>query len=48
VQFGTYSKPRAEGNISENDITSNNDIVNYFVNKGLTLNQAKGIYGNLM
>jgi len=42
VQFGTYSKPKAEEN------TSDNDIVNYFVNKGLTLNQAKGIYGNLM
>lgn len=27
---------------------SNNYIVQYFVNKGLTLNQAKGIYGNLM
>lgn len=25
-----------------------NYIVQYFVNKGLTLNQAKGIYGNLM
>ena len=27
---------------------SGNQIVQYFVNKGLTLNQAKGIYGNLM
>lgn len=27
---------------------SNNFIVDYFVNKGLTRNQAKGIYGNLM
>ena len=27
---------------------SSNYIVQYFVNKGLTLNQAKGIYGNLM
>lgn len=27
---------------------SDNVIVNYFTNKGLTLNQAKGIYGNLM
>ena len=25
-----------------------NVIINYFINKGLTLNQAKGIYGNLM
>lgn len=25
-----------------------NTIVNYFLNKGLTLNQAKGIYGNIM
>ena len=25
-----------------------NYIINYFINKGLTLNQAKGIYGNLM
>lgn len=28
--------------------TSSNDIVNFFVNKGLTKEQAKGIYGNLM
>ena len=28
--------------------SSNNFIINYFLNKGLTLNQAKGIYGNLM
>ena len=27
---------------------SNNFIVDYFVSKGLTRNQAKGIYGNLM
>lgn len=27
---------------------SSNYIIQYFVNKGLTLNQAKGIYGNLM
>ena len=27
---------------------SNNFIIDYFVNKGLTRNQAKGIYGNLM
>ncbi len=27
---------------------SNNFIIDYFVNKGLTINQAKGIYGNLM
>lgn len=27
---------------------NNNNIVDYFVNKGLTRNQAKGIYGNLM
>ncbi len=25
-----------------------NQIINYFINKGLTINQAKGIYGNLM
>lgn len=28
--------------------SSKQNIVQYFVNKGLTLNQAKGIYGNLM
>lgn len=28
--------------------TSNNYIINYFINKGLTRNQAKGIYGNIM
>ena len=27
---------------------SQNYIINYFLNKGLTLNQAKGIYGNIM
>lgn len=27
---------------------NNNNIVDYFINKGLTRNQAKGIYGNLM
>lgn len=27
---------------------SNNVIIDYFLNKGLTINQAKGIYGNLM
>lgn len=31
-------------------INSNSDnyIINYFINKGLTRNQAKGIYGNIM
>lgn len=28
--------------------TSSNDIVNFFISKGLTKNQAKGIYGNIM
>ena len=28
--------------------SNNNYIIDYFVNKGLTLNQARGIYGNLM
>lgn len=28
--------------------TTKNDIIDYFVNKGLTENQARGIYGNLM
>lgn len=27
---------------------TNNDIIDYFINKGLTENQARGIYGNLM
>lgn len=27
---------------------TDNYIINYFLNKGLTLNQAKGIYGNIM
>lgn len=31
-----------------NNQRSNNYIINYFLNKGLTLEQAKGIYGNLM
>ena len=30
------------------DQKSNNYIIDYFVSKGLTRNQAKGIYGNLM
>lgn len=33
-------------NINSNN--SNNFIINYFMNKGLTRDQAKGIYGNLM
>lgn len=32
----------------ETPLKSGNTIVQYFLNKGLTLNQAKGIYGNLM
>ena len=37
------------GNInSVRRIKDNSYIINYFINKGLTLNQAKGIYGNIM
>lgn len=35
-------------NSSHNIQESSNAIINYFLDKGLTLNQAKGIYGNLM
>ena len=39
-------------NMSSNETSSNetssNDIVNFFISKGLTKNQAKGIYGNIM
>lgn len=35
-------------NSSHNIQESSNTIINYFLDKGLTLNQAKGIYGNLM
>lgn len=31
-----------------NNPNQQNYIINYFMNKGLTLNQAKGIYGNIM
>ena len=34
--------------ISINQSNQSNYIIDYFVNKGLTRNQAKGIYGNLM
>lgn len=52
--FDTSSKK--VDNVSSNDSHDNvklnnshdNKIINYFINKGLTLNQAKGIYGNLM
>lgn len=30
------------------DAPTGNQIVNFFMNKGLTKNQAKGIYGNIM
>lgn len=40
-EFSIQSDPKSKQ-------TSSNYIVNYFVNKGLTLNQAKGIYGNIM
>lgn len=40
-EFNIQSGPKSKQ-------TSSNYIVNYFVNKGLTLNQAKGIYGNIM
>lgn len=39
---------RRISNNLQSSYNSNNSIVNYFVNKGLTLSQAKGIYGNLM
>lgn len=34
--------------IINSNTSHNNDIIKYFLSKGLTLNQAKGIYGNLM
>lgn len=52
VTFSQYQPYLENQNLSmymENNISkSNNQIVQYFVDKGLTLNQAKGIYGNLM
>lgn len=34
--------------ISDDKTPTGNQIVNFFMNKGLTKNQAKGIYGNIM
>lgn len=40
---------QTESQSSQNDITpTGSEIVNFFMNKGLTKNQAKGIYGNIM
>lgn len=33
---------------SDDKTPTGNEIVNFFMNKGLTKNQAKGIYGNIM
>lgn len=42
VQKSTY-KPTMEKTTNKKD-----QIIQYFVNKGLTVNQARGIYGNIM
>lgn len=34
--------------ISDDETPASSQIVNFFMNKGLTKNQAKGIYGNIM
>lgn len=34
--------------VPQDETPSSNDIVQFFMNKGLTKNQAKGIYGNIM
>lgn len=34
--------------ISDDETPTSSQIVNFFMNKGLTKNQAKGIYGNIM
>ena len=34
--------------VSDDRTPTGNQIVNFFMNKGLTKNQAKGIYGNIM
>lgn len=34
--------------VPQDETPSDNDIVQFFMNKGLTKNQAKGIYGNIM
>lgn len=58
ITFSDYNLiPKQYNNMSTNTTNtintpqsskSNNQIIQYFVDKGLTLNQAKGIYGNLM
>lgn len=42
---GIYTAPEI---VEQDNSPSSNDIVQFFMNKGLTKNQAKGIYGNLM
>ena len=34
--------------VPQDETPSNNDIVQFFMNKGLSKNQAQGIYGNIM
>lgn len=46
--FMGWTLPTPENVDNNNNSMTSNDIVNFFINKGLTANQAKGIYGNLM
>lgn len=49
VEIGSLADVE-EGDLifTSNPNSSSNYIIRYFINKGLTKNQAKGIYGNLM
>lgn len=40
--------PIQESSTSSDTTPTGSEIVNFFMNKGLTKNQAKGIYGNIM
>lgn len=48
IKFTGWNFPQKEEENIENNSPSSNNIVQFFMDKGLTKNQAKGIYGNLM
>lgn len=46
--FAGWIIPQTNQPSTQMETPSNNEIVNFFMSKGLTKNQAKGIYGNIM
>ena len=46
--FAGWIIPQTNQSSTQAETPSSNEIVNFFMSKGLTKNQAKGIYGNIM